>query len=246
MLLRRLKAIFEAKANRALDQMEDPREMLDLSYEKQVEMLRDVKRGVVDVAGAKRRLEVQAGQLRQKAENLEQQARQALAGGREDLARAALEARHVTVAELQNLEAQIQNLAADERRLIQTEQQLSARVEAFRTRKEVMKAQYSAAQATVRVGEAISGISEDMADLGISIQRAEDRIAQMNARGTAINDLLAAGVLDDPLDTRSSLEREIADVSKAGAVELELEALKRELAAPAAPPLLGPGERSQA
>jgi phage shock protein A len=224
--------------------MEDPREMLDLSYEKQVEMLRDVKRGVVEVAGAKRRLEVQAGQLRQKAESLEQQARQALAGGREDLARAALEARHTTMAELQNLETQIQNLAADERRLIQTEQQLSARVEAFRTRKEVMKAQYSAAQATVRVGEAISGISEDMADLGISIQRAEDRIAQMNARGTAINDLLAAGVLDDPLDTRSSLEREIADVSKVGAVELELEALKRELAPPAAPPLLSPGDRN--
>jgi phage shock protein A len=242
MLLRRLKTIFESRAHAALDEMEDPRLMLDLSYDKQVEMLRDVKRGIVEVAAAKRRLDVQADALRQKAAGLEQQARQALAAGREDLARAALEARQLTAGDLQNLERQVEQLAADQQNLVRTEQQLSARIEAFRTRKEVMKAQYTAAKATVRVGESVSGISEEMADMGMAIQRAEDRTAEMMSRSSAINDLMAAGVLDDPLDTRSSLERQIDDASRTGAVELELEAMRRELAMPAPSILLPSAE----
>jgi len=245
MLLRRLKTIFESRAHAALDEMEDPRLMLDLSYDRQVEMLRDVKRGIVDVAAARRRLDVQADALRQKVAGLEQQARQAMAAGREDLARAALEARQLAAGELQGLERQVDQLAQDQQQLVRTEQQLSARIDAFRTRKEVMKAQYTAAQATVRVGESVSGISEEMADMGMAIQRAEDRTAQMMSRGAAINDLMAAGVLDDPLDTRSSLEREIEDASRSGAVELELDALRRELAPPAPAILLPSAEDRQ-
>jgi phage shock protein A len=242
MLLRRLKTIFEARAHSALDAVEDPAQMLDLSYEKQIDMLRNVKRGIVDVAAAKRRLEAQALELRSRAERHDQQARQALAAGREDLARAALEAKQLTVPESQRLAAQVAQLESDQQQLVRTEQQLTARIEAFRTRKEVLKAQYSAARATVRVGESVSGISEEMADLGIAIQRAEDRTAQMQSRGAAINDLMAAGVLDDPLDPRSSLEREIDEASRVGAVEIELEALRRELTGPGVPRMLRSGE----
>ncbi|MGD9934487.1 MAG: PspA/IM30 family protein, partial [Dehalococcoidia bacterium] len=101
MLLRRLKTVFEAKANTAITAVEDPREMLDLSYEKQVEMLRDVKRGVVEVTAARRRLELQAEEIRGKLGKFDNQARQGLASGREDLARIALERKAAAQAQLE-------------------------------------------------------------------------------------------------------------------------------------------------
>ncbi len=43
----RIRTLFGAKINRALDRMENPAETLDYSYEKQLSLLRDVKRGLV-------------------------------------------------------------------------------------------------------------------------------------------------------------------------------------------------------
>lgn len=238
MLLRRLKTVFEAKANRAISAAEDPREMLDLSYEKQVEMLRDVKRGVVEVTAARRRLELQAEDIRGQLGKFDNQARQALAGGREDLARLALERKGAAQAQLDGFQQQVEQLRGEQERLIQAESRLAARVEAFRTRKEVVKAQYTAAKATVRIGEAVSGLSEEMADVGMAIQRAEDRTAQLRSRGDAIGELLESGVLDDSLGGGSRLDRELDALGRTYTVESEFEALKLEMATPQ---LLGPG-----
>ena len=89
-VMKRLTSIVQAKANKALDRVEDPRETLDLSYEKQLEQLQQVRRGVADVATARKRIELQAQQLQSTATKLQDQARQALAQNREDLAREAL------------------------------------------------------------------------------------------------------------------------------------------------------------
>lgn len=238
MLLRRLKTVFEAKANKAVTAMEDPREMLDLSYEKQVEMLRDVKRGVVEVTAARRRLELQADEIRAQLPKFDNQARQALAGGREDLARLALERKGAAQSQIEGFQQQVEQLRGEQERLVQAEARLAARVEAFRTRKEVVKAQYTAAKATVRIGEAVSGLSEEMADVGMAIQRAEDRTAQLRSRGDAIGELLESGVLDDSLGGGSRLDRELDALGRTYTVESELEALKLEMAKPQ---LLGPG-----
>src|SRR5437764_9032878 len=87
----RASTIVKAKMSKLLDRAEDPGETLDYSYEKQLELLQNVKRGIADVATAKKRLELQTAQLEQSIVKLETQAREALAAGREDLARQALE-----------------------------------------------------------------------------------------------------------------------------------------------------------
>ncbi len=244
MVLKRLKAIFEAKANRAVDALEDPREMLDLSYDKQVEMLRDVKRGVVEVTAARRRLQLQAEEIRGQTEKLDAQARQAVASGREDLARLALERKQGALEQLSGFDAQVAQLKGEQERLIQAEARLSAKVEAFRTRKEVIKAQYTAAKATVRIGEAVSGLSEEMSDVGLAVQRAEDKTAALRSRGDAINELIASGVLDDALEPGSSaLDRELQALGTTYAVEDELARIRAQIATPAPTPLLG-GPRS--
>lgn len=227
--MKRISAIFQAKANKALDHIEDPREMLDLSYEKQVGMLRDVKRGIVEVTAARRRLELQAEELRGQLPKFDAQALQAMKSGREDLARVALERKASTQAQVESFEAQVGSLKAEQDQLVSAEQRLQAKVDAFRTKKEVMKAQYTAAKATVRVGEAVTGLSEEMTDVGYAIQRAEDKTAQLKSRGAAIHELLESGVLNDSLDGSTPLDRELDSLGRAATVDAEMERLRAQL-----------------
>src|SRR6202035_5990645 len=89
-VMKRVSMMFRAKANKALDRMEDPRETLDYSYQTQLELLQKVRRGVADVATSRKRVELQMNQLQQQTDKYDRQARDALGVGREDLAREAL------------------------------------------------------------------------------------------------------------------------------------------------------------
>ena len=230
-LMRRLSAVFRAKANKALDKAEDPRETLDYSYEKQLELLQQVRRGVADVATSRKRVELQMQQLAQSGAKLDAQARQALAQGREDLAREALARKAALGSEVQALAAQHQQLQAEEAKLTDSSQRLQAKVEAFRTRKETVKATYTAAEAQAKIGEAVSGISEEMGDVGLAMHRAEDKVAQMQARAGAVDELMASGALDDASRPADDIQAELDRASSGGQVELELARLKGELEA---------------
>jgi phage shock protein A len=226
----RFMLIFKSKASRALDRAENPNETLDYSYEKQLELLQNVKRGVADVVTSKKRLQIQTTQLEQSLVKLETQARQALAANREDLARQALERKAAAQAQLQGLDEQVKGLQAQQEKLVANEKQLSARIESFRTQKEVIKAQYSAAEAQVRITEAATGIGDQMADTGLAIQRAKEKTEQMQARASAIDELVAAGDLED-FTGGDSIDRELAQISTQSQVDTDLARLKGELEA---------------
>ena len=228
-LTKRLSSILKAKASKALDKAEDPRETLDYSYQRMLEQLTQVRRGVADVATSRKRLELQAAQLTQSGAKLEEQARQAIAQNREDLAREALSRRASIVQQLQDLKTQHDQLDAQESQLTQASQRLQARVESFRTRKETIKATYTAAQATTKVNEAVSGISEEMGDVGMAIQRAEDKTAQMQARAGALDELMASGALDDLSAPGDHIQAELDRGLLTVGVDAELERMKAEL-----------------
>ena len=196
-VMKRLSGIVQAKANKALDKAENPADMLDLTYEKQLENLQKVRRALADVATAKKRLELQANDLKTQADKLQSQAKQALAQGQEDLAREALSRRAAIGEQLEGLGTQHQQVDAQQAQLTQTSQRLSAQIESFRTKKETMKATYQASKAEAGVGEAVSGISESMTDAGMTMQRAQDKIAQMQARPERSTSLLTSGALPD-------------------------------------------------
>ena len=230
----RLALIFKAKANKALDRAEDPREVLDYSYEKQLELLTKVRRGVADVATSRKRLEIQMQQLQASADKLQGQAQQAVSSGRDDLAREALTRRAAANQQLADLQTQHANLQAEEEKLTLASQRLQTKVDAFRTRKETIKATYTAAEAQTEIGEAMSGISEEMGDVGMAMQRAEDKTQQMQARAGAVDELLASGALDDassPLGKQDDIQRELDTMSAGSDVESELAKLKGELPA---------------
>lgn len=229
-VIKRLAMLFRSKANKALDKAEDPRETLDYSYDKQVELLHKVRRGVADVATSRKRLEMQMQQLQQQADKLEDQGRQALSAGREDLAREALSRRSAVQTQLSDLQQQHASLQSEEERLTQASQRLQAKVDAFRTRKETVKATYTAAEAQTRIGEAFSGISDELSDVGTAMERAEDKTTQMQARAGAVDELLASGALEDASGTaRDDIQSELDQMSSSGQVDRELERLKGEL-----------------
>jgi phage shock protein A len=230
-VMKRVSLVFKAKANRALDKMEDPRETLDYSYQRQLELLTKVRRGVADVATSRKRVELQMNQLQQSANKLEDQARKALSMGREDLAREALSRKSSAQSQLNDLQVQYAQLQAEEEKLTVASQRLQAKVDAFRTRKETIKATYTAAEAQTRINEAFSGISEEMGDVGMAIQRAEDKTAQMQARAGAIDELMASGALDDVGGRRDDIQSELDMMAASSDVERDLARLKGELTA---------------
>ncbi|HET6945697.1 MAG TPA: PspA/IM30 family protein [Gaiellaceae bacterium] len=228
-LWERFTLIFKSKASRALDRAENPTETLDYSYEQMLQQLQNVKRGVADVVTAKKRLELQTQSIEQNVVKLETQARQAVGANREDLARQALERKAAAQQQLQGLDAQVQQLSNQQEQLVASQQQLQARIESFRSEKEVIKAQYSAAQAQVKIGEAATGIGRGMEDTGAAIQRARDKTDELQARASAIEELTAAGSLEDIGDNRTQLDRELAQISASSQVDDELAKLRAEV-----------------
>ena len=245
-LMKRISLIFRSKANTALDKAEDPRETLDYSYQRQLELLSKVRRGVADVATSRKRVELQVNQLEQQAAKLQGQAEKAIGAGREDLAREALTRKSGLASQITSLKEQQATLQGEEEKLVLAQQRLQAKVEAFRTRKETIKATYTAAEAQTRIGEAMSGIGEEMGDVGMAIQRAEDKTQQMQARAGAIDELIASGALDDASSTGGGddISRELEAMSSESDVESELAKLKG-LSASAQPDAIESGEGEQ-
>ena len=230
-VFQRLSMIFKSKASKALDSVEDPRETLDYSYQKQLELLQKVRRGVADVATSRKRVELQIQQLEQQADKLQNQGKAALTQGREDLAREALTRRSGLTSQIEGLREQHANLQGEEQKLTMAAQRLQSKVDAFRTRKETIKATYTAAQAQTQISEAFSGISEEMGDVGMAVQRAEDKTSEMQARAGAVDELLASGALDDVTGTgpRDDIQSELDRMASTSGVDAELERMKLEL-----------------
>ena len=229
-LWQRFTLIFKSKANKALNKAEDPREILDYSYEKQLELLQKVRRGVADVATSRKRIELQVQGLEKQEVKLEEQARAALAGNREDLAREALVRRIGLHQQIADLNVQLAQLQEQEEKLVVASQQLQSKVEAFRSRKETIKATYSAAEAQTKINEAFTGISSELGDVGLAVQRAEDKTAEMQARAGAIDELMASGALEDPSGmSKDSITVELERMASESEVEAQLAAMKNQL-----------------
>ncbi len=232
-VMSRMSTVVKSKMNRLLDRAEDPRETLDYAYDKQREMLQNVKRGIVEMVTTKRRLQIQAEKVRANIANVDNQARQAMAAGREDLARMALQRKQAAIIELQGLDQQVDQLELEQEKLTHAEQRLTAKVEAFRSRKEIIKAQYNAAQAQVRIGSALSGISEEMGDVQLAVERAETKTETLRAKAGAIDELADSGVLDTQLSMGGGdiISRELAQLTSDQNVENELTAMRASLPA---------------
>jgi phage shock protein A len=240
-LFQRAHDIVAAKTNKALDAAEKPDEMLDLSYEQMLDQLTQVRRGLVSIAASRKQLELQQQQLQHTVDHLQDQAKAALAQGNEDLAKEALSRRAAAQAQIESLEPQRQQLGEEEQKLEHTLAALQQRVNAFRSQKEVLKAQYTAAKAETSVNESVTGISKNFSDEGESLQRAQDKIATMQARAGAMDELIQSGVLEDVGGNTDDIQEELDKAGTDAEVDKQLAALKAELGPGSSPPEITAG-----
>lgn len=231
-LFSRIATFFKIRTSAALDKVEDPGQVMDYSYNKQIEQLQQIKRSIADVATAKNRLELQQAQVLTKMNLRDQQARQALAAGREDLARQALQEKEDSRLQINGFEQQIAQLREQEEKLLTMQRTVSARVDAFRTQKEMVKAQYNAAQAQVRINETLTGMSKEAGEMNLAMQRAQDKVLNMQARANAMETLVEADDLSVqllPAGQNSSLDRELRKIASEQNIEAQLQAMKQDL-----------------
>ena len=113
------------------------------------------------------------------------------------------------------------------------ERKISSRVEAFRTQKEMVKAQYGAAQAQVKINEAVTGISQEMTEMNLAMQRAQDKVLTMQSRANAMETLIEQGTLSEQgllgSGSGDTLDRELQKISSQQNVEAQLQAMKQQL-----------------
>ncbi|MGH7611859.1 MAG: PspA/IM30 family protein [Candidatus Dormibacteria bacterium] len=229
-IMRRMSDLFQQKANRVLDKAENPVDALDLSYQKQLEALQQVRRSVAEVVTSEKRLEMQQAQLQQTQEKSQSQAKLALQQGREDLARLALTRAQQAQTQADGMQQQIQQLKDQQQRLEITAQTLTSKVESFRTQRETMKAQYSAAKASTQIGEAVTGLSEQMTDVNLMMERAQDKTQQMQARASAIDSLVQSGTLDTiGITSGDDIDRQLQGKLSDTQVDAQLAAMKQEM-----------------
>jgi phage shock protein A len=235
-LFQRAHDIVAAKANKALDAAEKPDEMLDLSYNQMLDQITRIRRALVDIAASRKQIELQETQLQHSVDHLNDQAKAALAAGREDLAREALSRKAAAQTQIDGMEEQHTQLAEEEEKLTPALAALQEKVNHFRTQKEVLKAQYTAASAMSSINESAAGISTSVSDSGEALARAQDKIATMQARAGALDELLQSGVLEDVGGGDDDIQKELDEVTSASDVDNELAALKAQLGRGTTPP----------
>ena len=229
-LLSRFTTFIKAKFSAAMDRAEDPNETLDYSYQKQLEQLQNLRRSIADVVTSEKRLEMQQATVNQQMEKLDGQARAAVQQGRDDLARLALERKTALQGQLDAFNQQIAQLKAQQEKFVTMESRLSQRVEAFRTQKEMVKASYNAAQAQVKIQESVTGISEEMSDVNLAVQRAQDKVTSMQARASAMDTLIDSGTLPEiGAPVQDDIDRQLHQVTVKSAVDDQLAQLKSQV-----------------
>ncbi len=225
----RLINLIKQKVNKVLENHEDPREALDYSAVKQTELIQRLRRDIVEVVASKKRLEMQKSRIVENINKLDEQAKAAVKAGRDDLARLALERKNTNLAQIKELEKHIMEIQNEQNKLENAERRLSAKVEEFKSRKEIIKARYSSAEAEVRIKENLTGISEEMSDIGMSISRAEEKTQSMQSKAMAIDEMIDSGTLVDYSNNKDQIELELEKTDIKNKVEYDLDKLKSSL-----------------
>jgi len=208
---------------------EDPRQTFSRTCERQRVLLEQVRQALVNIAAAKNKLKAKAIDVQGNLPQLEDQARQKLREGHEEMARLVVQRYQLVATELSRLESHLHEVEHEEHRLQLMEQRLSAQIEAFYTRMEFTAARYSAAEAQVEISEALAGVSEELVDLGRAMEQAERKSEYMQARAAAIDSLVRENVLELPGSTSDQSAWKLASLDLDQEVETHLLALKSEI-----------------
>lgn len=228
-----LKFVTSMKAENALQKAEDPAQVFNYSYTKQLEQLQQLRQGLVTIVQNEKHIEMLEAQVEAQANRLQQQAMQAMQQNREDLARLALQRKEALLTQADGYKQQLAQLAEQHHKIELLVQQAEQRVATFGTQKEMVEAQYQAAQAAVHVSEVATGLSKESTEMNLAMQRAQEKVLQMQSRANAIDALLDSGSLGDQGllggGQATDLDHQLAQITAAHNVDAELAAMREQM-----------------
>ncbi|MBC5811508.1 MAG: PspA/IM30 family protein [Candidatus Eremiobacteraeota bacterium] len=214
-LFARLFSFLNVRGHATLDRLEDPNETLEVAYQREVEALQEVRRGVTDVLTAEKRLELETNALRSAAARHRTVAEAAVRAGDDEKARLALGREAFVEMQTERLGEQIADVRLQRVALESNAEKLRMRVELFRTEKLAMGARYAASKATAKASETLGGLSSNAQDVARMVDRAREKTLATQARAEALTELA----------DRESLPEGV-ERPDAGRIEAQLAALK--------------------
>jgi phage shock protein A len=232
-LRRRLGLLLRARARR-LQGPDDPLEALDAAYSRELAIADAIREGMAGVRTAQTRLRLQCQALERERPRLEETARGHLRQGRDDLAAAALTQAELLGGQVEALGAQQERLSTDHDALDAAGRRQQARLALLRSQKDALGAQYAADLGRLRASEALSRLGPEDAGVRVLLERARERMLEVQARADALAELTRRPALGDA----DGIEAEVTAAAIAGGVERRLAALRGELGLP---PGLPPG-----
>jgi phage shock protein A len=235
-MFKRIKAILYAIIGKKVGdaELKHNAAILDGGYEQMLNLLVETKRKVADVATSKHRVLRKRDTAVEQVATLEQQALQFLESGDEERATQALTKKAYVTQQVEAFSTELTNIEEMQVNLEGTTRELESRIENFAAEKEVLKARLTAAQATASVGETMTGISKEALNVGAVVGRLNERADELEAKGDALQELVASGTLEDVFNPNSTpLDRASAQLERSNAVAADLARLKKQLPAKA-------------
>jgi phage shock protein A len=243
----RFRRILENTLGTLMEPAENPRQAPGTADQGPAALLAQMRQVLTDVSETRRRFLEQAATAHRQSQSLEDAAVEALKADRVDLARSALRRRAIVTAEIASLEQHIAEIQTEEERLSLIEQNLRSQIETLHARQQIAAARQTAAGAQVRIGEALYGVSDELLDVALELDRHEQDANILQARANAIADLAASGslILSDPLQ-RGAPSQTTPQPATSADIESQLALLRQELASDGDfPPTRPDGSRGQ-
>ena len=213
-----------------MEPAEDPRTTYGDPWQRQQDLLGRVNDSLAQNTNLRKALEQRITRLKLKVPQLQETAKNAVAAGRDEVARMALQQRQLALLELKSLETNVQEVWLEEQRIGIVAQRLTAQIDAMRVRQEMTAARYTAAESQVMVHEVLNGFSKELADMGQTIERTEQKTEHLQAQANAFEALIDFSNLDlSSSDTNDPVARQLFQLDIESAVGEQLADLKRQL-----------------
>lgn len=216
-ILNRLANIFKAKANRAVDQLEDPVEMSRLAVAELEKAISDATEAFSLALANHKKWERELQQSSLTADNWKQKAKVALSQSNEDMAKKAL-------LEKSNEDRKVTEYTAIYQKSDKDIKVLRQNLDSMQMKLKEMKAKQSVLEAKAKNAEAQGKIAKQLQGIGTSslanFQRYEEKINEMADQNEALQESMFA---------QKQLEREFEQLESTVQVSNELENLKTEV-----------------
>lgn len=227
-LINRLSYLVRSKLSAVIDSVSDPIENLEYQQKQLKDNVRECKRAITEMDTQINKLKSQRENLMKKVEKRNEQAREAMKAGREELAEKAITEKQELLAQVEDKENAIDEIRPRREDLEDQLEELKSQVKQFETKKANLKARHTAAQSEVKVQEIMTGLDED----SVSLSEIEDEIEETEARAEALDGL----DFENEFDDKTALDKEMEELRKETGedeVTAELEMLKEEVGADA-------------